>query len=73
MTSEEFITRIALTGLTGRVVVAARAVLVDGEIAYRVAKSIDIDQGHLSRTLKRLRTMQVCSQCGQVIRGDLPG
>lgn len=66
MTRNEYDKLARVHGLSKRSADACRRVLVDGETAYHVAKTMGMEQSTISRALGKL-ARPVCGRCGQPI------
>lgn len=64
MTDAEFDRRVKALNLTSQALPAARAVL-QGESVRAMARRYNVDPGHVSRLVARIRETELCPCCGQ--------
>jgi hypothetical protein len=68
MTKKEFNKLVKAHKLRGAHIKAVEGVLVGGSTAYAMAASHNVDQGLISRTIKKLTETPLCESCGQPVK-----
>lgn len=66
MKISEFNAKVALLKMRGGHVLACELVLVDGLNAAQAAQETGVDEGLISRSIKRIHGAHACDMCGQL-------